>query len=498
MSIAPRAFVRRPVAVASSMALAGLALLVAGCATPVPVDAPSTIARAEAAMGSANVKTMRFAGTGTGGVFGQAWQPGMAWPKITYSKFSRALDFENAAMRQDTTLARAEPNGGGGIPLMGQGDQVVVAMLQGDQAWNAAGTAANATPVALDGRVHDLWTSPHGVLKAAMKNKATASARTLDGKLYTALAFNEPGRFEAVAFVNAAGLVERVESRQPNPVMGDIATSTSYLDYRDFGGVKFPGRIVQTMGGSNVLDIAVSEVQVNVPAGMPAPDNVKAFKETVATTQAADGVWFLAGGSHNSVLVEMQDHAVLIEAPLYDGRTMAVMAEAKKLLPTKPVRYVVNSHHHFDHAGGLRTAVASGATLITSAAAKPWFEQAMANPNAIHSDALAQSGRKPMLEAVSGKRVLSDGTRTLEISEITGSGHAQGFLMVYLPKEKLLVEADAYTPGPPNAPAPAMPNTNSINLVQNIERNQLVVDRILPLHGRIAPLGDLTVAASKR
>ena len=223
-----------------------------------------------------------------------------------------------------------------------------------------------------------------------------------------------------------------------------------------------------------------------------------AFAERVAIEKAADGVWFLAGGTHNSVAIEMSDHLILVESPLYDGRALAVLAEAKKLAPGKPIRYVINSHHHFDHSGGLRTAAAEGATLVTSEQARPWFERILANANAISPDALAKSGRKPVVAGVNGRRTFSDGNRTVEVFMIEESVHARGFMMVWLPRERLLVQADAYTPGPPNAPAPAQPNANNVNLAQNIERMKLDVDRILPLHGRMVPLSELMTAVGKR
>jgi glyoxylase-like metal-dependent hydrolase (beta-lactamase superfamily II) len=88
------------------------------------------------------------------------------------------------------------------------------------------------------------------------------------------------------------------------------------------------------------------------------PDNVRNFSERVTADKVADGVWFLAGGSHNSVAIEMKDQVIVVETPLYDGRAAAVLAKARELVPGKPVRTVINSHHHFDHAGGLRAAVA--------------------------------------------------------------------------------------------------------------------------------------------
>ena len=245
----------------------------------------------------------------------------------------------------------------------------------------------------------------------------------------------------------------------PHPVTGDTAVSTTYSGWRDWGGgVKFPARIVQAMGGAPVLDITVTEVEVNgaFASDVPAP---------------------------------------LIESPLYDGRAQAVLAEVRRLVPAKPLRYVVNSHHHFDHSGGLRAAAATGATLVVSEPARPWFERTLANANAIRPDVLQQSGRRATVTGVDGRRTFSDATRTVDIHFIEGSPHAQGFMMAWLPRERLLVEADAYTPGAPNQPPPATPNALHVNLVTNVQRLNMEVDRILPLHGRVVPFSDLRIAA---
>ena len=471
-------------------------LTLASCATP-QQDPVAVISKAQSAMGSASLKTLKFTAAGTGGIFGQAYRADLPWPKTNMSLLMRDMDFENAAMRQDMAISRAEPNGGGALPLLGLGEQRSVAMLHGNWSWNMAGPAPIAAPLTLETRTHDLWTSPHGVLKAALKNKATSGNSTVDGKNYTTLSFTEPTKFKATAYINADGLVERVDSTQPNPVMGDTTSTLTYSEYKDYAGVKFPSRIQQSMGGTSVMDIKVSEVIPNAPSAIVVPELVRQFKETVASSPAAAGVWFLAGGSHNSVLIEMKDHTILVEAPLYDARTEAVIAEARRLVPNKPLRYAINSHHHFDHAGGLRAAAAQGITLITSASAKPWYDRAMTNANRIKPDALVLSGKSALIEGVTGQRTFSDGERTVEIREIANSIHAQGFLMVYLPKEKLLIQGDAYTPGLPNAPAPTVANGNNVNLVSNIELSKLNVERILPLHGRIVTLSDLMTAVGR-
>ncbi len=485
------------------IAVALAAAFLGACSTPsgggsAPLDAPATIANAQSAMGGKQLTSLAYTASGTGGIFGQAYVPGAAWPKVNYSNFSRQHDYRHAAMRQDIAISRAEPNGGGAVPLMGMGEQRAVAMLQGGHAWNMLGPAPVASPVALDQRVHDLWTSPHGVLQAALQNQATASRQMLDGQATTAISFSQSGRFVATAYLDAQGLVARVDSRVPNAVMGDTEVVTRYSDYRDHAGVKFPSRIRQSQGGFDTLDLQVSQVQVNPTVDIAVPALVSAAQERAVAQQAAQGVWFIAGGSHNSVAIEMKDHTMLVESPLYDGRAAAVLAEVKRVIPGKPIRYVVSSHHHFDHAGGLRAAVADGATVVASANAKAFYERVLANPSRIAPDALAKSGAQVKVEGVDGKRIFTDGVRSVEISQITGGVHANGFLMVYLPAEKLLIEADAYTPLAPNAAPPAVPNGNNVNLIANIESGKLAVERILPLHGRIVPLQELYTTAGRK
>jgi glyoxylase-like metal-dependent hydrolase (beta-lactamase superfamily II) len=172
-----------------------------------------------------------------------------------------------------------------------------------------------------------------------------------------------------------------------------------------------------------------------------------------------------------------------------------VIDAVKALAPGKPIRYVINSHQHFDHAGGLRTAVAEGATIVTQAANVPYLERVLATPARIAPDRLAQSGAKAKFLPVGDKASLSDGVRTIDLHRITDSVHNDSFLMVHLPNERILIEADAYTPLPPNAPPPAVANANNLNLIANIERLKLAVDRIAPLHGRVVPVADLYITA---
>ena len=475
-----------------------MALVVAAAsvaATGIAAAADAALERAAAALRVHDLKSVRYAGDGVGWSFGQAYRPGEAWPKIRLNSWSRTINYDTGAMREEIVLTRAEATGGGGYPHTAS--QRNEQYLHGTYAWNQAAAGPAPGPRYVVDRTHALWITPYGVLKAALRNDAKVATRTVDGKSMTTVAFTEPGRFRAVAYLDA-GRVVRVESRLPDPVLGEVDVVTTYSNYADFGGFAFPTRVRQTQGGHPTLDLTVREVVPNAPADIALPDAVRTATERVTTDKVADGVWFVAGGSHNSVAIEMKDYLIVVEAPLNDGRTLPVLEQVKKLAPGKPIRYVVNSHSHFDHSGGLRAAVAEGATIVTQAQNKAYFERAFATPSTIAPDALQKSGKKARIMTVGEKAVLSDGNRKVELYHVTDSHHTDSFLMAYLPKEKLLIEADSFTPGPPNTPPPAQVNPHHTNLIDNLTQLKLQVDRILPLHGRIVPVADLYTAVGAK
>lgn len=465
----------------------GLIVTVLLC-LPAPVvaqDARATLQSAAQALGADSVKSITYTASGVNFAIGQSAVPGAPWPRFNIPTFSRAVNYETASLRDEQLRSRAEmPPRGGGVPTVGEVRQIQV--VSGDFAWNVTGETAAPAPVALIERQLQLWTTPHGVIKAAMANNATVQGRTV--------AFAVPGRYSIKATLDDRGMVEKVEAVLSNPVVGDMPVEVTYSDYRDFAGVKFPMRIRQAGAGFPAADLTVSEVKPNAPVEIAVPDSVRGASmpyARVTSDSAAEGVWYVTGGSHHSVVIEMADHTMVVESPLNDERATAVIAEARRLVPGKPIRYVINSHHHFDHSGGLRAVAAEGITVITHETSRAFFEGALAAAATMTPDRQQAARRKVTVEGVRDKRVLTDGTRSVEIHHIAGNPHADGMLMVYLPKERLLIEADAFTPGPPNAPVPATINPLSVNLADNIARLSLAVDRILPLHGRIVPLAEL-------
>jgi glyoxylase-like metal-dependent hydrolase (beta-lactamase superfamily II) len=460
-------------------------------------DAKLVLADVAKVMGATDVKSLQYTGSGTTFAPGQSMVPGAPWPRFNAKSFTRTINYDTASMRDEILRTQAEnpPRGGGGQPVVGEQRQILV--VSGTHAWNQVGENINPALAAVDDRLHQLWITPHGVVKAALASNPTAQARTEGGKKLTAISFVTPSKLKITALVNERHLVEKVESQSTNPVLGDMLTETTYADYKAFDGVQFPTKITQKAGGFPSLDLTVSEVKPNAPVDIQVPDNVRQTVVQVKTDKVAEGVWYITGGTHHSVLIEMKDHLIVVEGPQNDARATAVLAEVKRTVPNKPIKYVVNSHHHFDHAGGLGPFVAEGVTIITHDVNKAFFEQSFAAPRTVQPDTLAQSGKKPMVEGVKDKRVLSDDTRTVELYHIQGSMHNDGLIMAYLPKEKLLIEADVYTPAAPNAPPPAQPNPVHVNLHDNIERLKLAVDQILPIHGRIVPLAELLKAIGK-
>ena len=449
-------------------------------------NARATLDGAAKAMSGVEVKSIEFSGSGVFFAPGQSYTPGQPWPRFIAKSQTRSVNYETASLRDDVVRMQGEnpPRGGGVQPVRGEVRQQFV--LSGDLAWTVVGDAPAPTPIALTERQMQLWTTPHGVIRAALANNATVQGRVVT--------FALPGRMMVRATLSDQSLVERVDAVIPNAVVGDLPVEITYTDYRDFGGVKFPTRIRQSAGGFPTLDLTVTDVKANAPVEIQAPDPVRqatGVYSRVATQMVADGVWFVAGGSHNSVVIEMKDHLVVVEGPLNEERAVAVMAEARSLAPGKPIKYVVASHHHFDHSGGLRAFAAEGVTVVTHDSSRAFLEQALGAPATIQPDRMAKSGRKPVVEGVRDKRVLTDGTRTVEILHIAGNAHCEGLLMVYLPKEKLLSEADVFTPPPAGTTPPMPPSPFTVNLVDNLKQLNLTVDRILPLHGRVVPVADL-------
>lgn len=463
-----------------------------------------TLQTAAAALGVNELKSIEFSGTGYWYQFGQAPAPTLPWPQFDVSGYTATINYENPAARVQIARTQAlEAGRTRPAPVEQKVDQYV----SGVHAWNLA-IPANAQPgttpvpapqpAAFAERTAEIWATPHGFLKAALAN-GTAT-KLPDGG--SEVSFILGGKYRYEGTINANDQVESVRTWIDNPVLGDTLVETRYSDYRDYGGVRFPGRIVRTQGDHPILDITVTTVQSNPPVEIPVPESVTGSptaQVSVNVARLAPGVFYFTGGTHHSLVVEQNDHVIVVEAPQNEARSLAVIAKVKETIPSKPIKYLINTHAHFDHAGGLRTYVDEGATIVTHAVNNAYYEQAWAAPRTINPDRLAQSNKAVNFETFTDKHVLTDGRRSIEIHPIAGSGHNDAFALVYLPAEKILIEADAYTPTAKDASLPAVPNPYSVNLYENIQKLKLDVRQIAALHGpRVATLADLRAAIGQK
>lgn len=472
-----------------------LSLTVAGCSilNPPPLNLSAKT------LDVANIRTIEYTGSGRWYQFGQAPNPDSPWPQFDVSSFKADINYVNPSARiQIVRSQTVEPGRLRPAPVEQRVDQYI----KDSTAWNltrpanapqSAEPTATSQPAAVEERTAEIWSTPQGFLRAALANNA--ATKPIKGG--TEVSFKIGDKYRFVGYINLNNEVVSVKTWIDNPVLGDTLVENEYTDYKEFDGVLFPGHIVRTQGGYPVLDINVSSVKLNPPAELSVPEEVANAKPSVnvKADKLADGVYYLTGGTHHSVAIEQSDHVVVVEAPQNEERSLAVIAKVKQTIPNKPIKYLVNTHAHFDHAGGLRTYVDEGSTIVTQQSNQPYFEKAWAKPRTLNPDRLAKSKKRATFETFTDKHVLSDGNRSIEIYSIAGSGHNDAFALVYLPAEKILIEADAYTPQAANAPAPAKPNPYSVNLYENVQNLNLDVRQIAALHGpRVTTLADLRTA----
>lgn len=457
------------------------------------VDAKAVLQDAQKAMG--DVTSIQYSGTGHIYSFGQAWTPGTAWPSTNLTSYTRTIDYGSKSAQED--LVHSEPNPmvkGGGRPFAGDDKQK--SLVSGDYAWDAPAGKTIPQPTAAAERQLQIWLTPHGFVKAALESNPTA----VKGVRGTEITF-QMGKYKVSGTIDQRHFVTKTDTWVPTPVLGDTLIETLYSAYKDFNGVQFPSTILQKEGGQTVLDLTVSDLKVNPGLSVSVPDAVKTATPPaikVTSEKMGTGIWFIAGGSHNSLVVEFPSYIAVIEAPLSEARSLAVIAEAKKLAPNKPIKYLINTHQHFDHSGGVRTYVAEGATIITQAMNVPYYERVWAAPRTLAPDNLSKSGKKPNFIAVKDKYELTEGNQTLEIFHENGSLHNAGIMIVYFPKEKILAEADDYSAEPPGVEPPTgiRPPVYLANLMKQIEALKLDVKTVAPLHGIVAPFSDLQKAAN--
>ena len=310
-----------------------------------------------------------------------------------------------------------------------------------------------------------------------------------------------------------------------DPAQGDIAYRFEWSDWRDVGGIRLPYRLRRLIEGRPIREERLRRVTLNEPvsrekftipaivraqdeagrrivtgwtqrrraAGLPYEEYTRA--QHVDMAPLAPGVWLARGGTHNSLVIEMADHLVVFEPPLFEGRSEGVIAAAKKSAPGKPIRHIVLSHFHDDHMGGVRTYAAEGAVAVVHSSAGDYIRAVLGQRRTLEPDRLEiarRDGRQsqPAVMLVDDAIALTDGTREVKLYEVAND-HSSGMLVGYVPDARVLFTADLVSDTFPLIP----PFASRVH--ELIQENGLSVEMIACAHGNAMPYAQFASVLGK-
>jgi glyoxylase-like metal-dependent hydrolase (beta-lactamase superfamily II) len=344
---------------------------------------------------------------------------------------------------------------------------------------------------------------PHLLLRQALDRETSLRSLgqdTFEGKPHDVFTFVMADTQQVAVYVDSAsGLVSKYELFFIDPFTGGEASEIMFGDYTRADNFQVPqtwrtrqaGDIVTRLQLKVEINPAVTDQSFDVAAD--GYTRVAALPDTLEEKieKLADGVFVIqnvAGQNQNTLAVEFKDHIVAVEAPGSSAGAEEVIKRIKAAIPGKPIRYVAMTHHHGDHIGGLRSFIAEGATVVTTEGNRQVVEAMAAAPQV---DRLAKNPRKPeFLFLQRGKRVLSDGTRTLELIDVGPNPHAREMVVAYLPKERVVFQGDLFFLPANDAPT-GPPQATTVSFAQKLKDLKLGVDRIASVHGRTTTIEEL-------
>src|SRR5687768_1375773 len=361
--------------------------------------------------------------------------------------------------------------------------------------WRSTSTrrgSRRASPLAETDRRHDLYHHPLKLLRSTLDPKTTVTNVRSVGTARQADITTAGGPMVTLT-IDPAGVPLSASSKTYHPNLGDVVVTTAFSDFQDVNGLRLPARLTTKVDEFTTVEITAARQSLDTDVGdLAAPAAIAGARPAappinVAVQPVGKGVWLLAGGSHHTALIEFSDHLMLVDAPQSEARTLAVIAKANETVPNKPITKLVTTHHHFDHTAGLRAAIAEGVDVITHTGNKEWVERIASRPHTLQPDTLAKKPTRLVVDTVDDEKQFSDQTMTVQVYHVAGNPHSDTMLMVYVPRERVVIEVDVYSPGPG-------PHIYAANLLENIDKRKLRVDRIVPLHGTIGTMAEFRKA----
>jgi glyoxylase-like metal-dependent hydrolase (beta-lactamase superfamily II) len=351
--------------------------------------------------------------------------------------------------------------------------------------------------------------TPERLLITALDNPAAVRAvparrwrdETLDGIRYAAGADTLDLYFD-----RRTGLLVLTETLTDDPILGDRVTHTAFTRWQDAGGILYSRQVdveVNDRLQTNTVLTAVSTNPALADSSFAIPDSIAARAQrsnptpapiVVTLVELAPNVWRAEGGSHHSLIVDQGTRLVLVEAPLSAQRTEAVLDTLRARFPTKPVGIVINTHHHWDHSGGLRAVLAAGVPVVTHARNASFVRSIAAARKTVRPDVLSRRlgparPPRPAITSVEDSLVVGTGDGRV-VAYRFPTAHAEGLLAIYVPSARILFQSDVV-----NA-APTPPAAGSAELIRFVKARGLAVERVAGGHGVVLAWADVERAAT--
>ncbi len=501
------------------------------------VDPAPLLAAAAKEIGEANLKCITLSGAGYSGAVGQTFEnaPNIDWPRSPggMTNYTRTINWETGTSKEtfDRTPGlnpaswKYGPGWQGGTPTQKFARQTHI--VNGKFAWHMDGDGPPVAALPEDAERYqlDIWLNPPGFLKAARLPGANPRAvwrweqieMGRDGNVVAPQKMHvvmiNIGKFRVDATINGENQIQRIKTTVNDPTLGDFNIEQESTDQMTFGNVKWPitwhshhgwddnWQFYRLSTGHNGYGGKFPNVQPNVCSDpVPVPESVRqaTFPLTVTVEKMANGVYLLGGGPANSYMVEFRDFVAVFEAPINEKRSLAVIEQVAKLAPNKPIRWLIVSHPHFDHIGGIRTYNHIGATIIQHRKNIEFlnkdvlvYEPRTVEPDLVSLMPPTELAEGYNYEAINENFVITDDSRIMHVYYVQPLQHVAGMLMAYLPAERIAFEADLFDTheAPPAMPTPAMRS-----LFTQVKRMKLDVATLAPVHGKPVPWSTFVAA----